>query len=52
MGVTKVARANAGLNTRAVTFVTNTMVELVDRPHLDVFHQDRLIPPGRDLHMK
>ena len=52
MGVTEVAGANAGLNTRAVTFATSTVVELVGRPHLDVFHQDRLIPPGIDLHMK
>ena len=52
MGVTKVAGANAGLNTRAVTFATSTVVELVGRPHLDVFHQDRLIPPAIDLHMK
>ena len=52
MGVTEVADANAGLNTRAVTFATSTVVELVGRPHLDVFHQDRLIPPGIDLIMK
>ena len=52
MGVTEVAGANAGLNTRAVTFATSTVVELVGRPHLDVFNQDRLIPPASDLHMK
>ena len=52
MGVTEVAGDNAGLNTRAVTFATCTVVELVGRPHLDVFHQDCLIPPAIDLHMK
>ena len=52
MGVTEVAGANAGLNTRSMTFATSTVVELVGRPHLDVFHQDRLISPGIDLHMK
>ena len=38
MSVTEVAGANAGLNTRAVTFATSTVVELIGRPHLDVFH--------------
>ena len=52
MGVTEVAGANAGLNTRAMTFATSTVVELMGRPHLDVFHQDRLIPSRIDLHMK
>ena len=52
MGVTEVAGANAGLNTRAVTFATSTVVKLVGRPHLDVFHQDLIIPPAIDLHMK
>ena len=52
MGFTKVAGANASLNTRAVTFATSTVVEFVGRPHLDVFHQDRLISPGIDLHIK
>ena len=52
MGITEVAGANAGLNTRAVTFSTSTVVELVGRPHLDVLNQDRLIPPAIDLHMK
>ena len=51
MGVTEVSGTNAGLNTRAVTFATSTVVELDGRPHLDVFHQDPLIPLGIDLHM-
>ena len=52
MGVTEVAKTNVGLNTRAVTFATSTVFEIVCRPHLDVFNQDRLIPPGIDFHMK
>ena len=52
MGVTEVAGANAGLNTRAVTFATSTVVELVGRPHMDVFNQYRLIPSGINLHIK
>ena len=52
MGVTEFAGANAGLNTRAVTFATSTVVELVGRPHLDVLNQHRLISPAIDLHMK
>ena len=33
-------------------FATITVVELVGCFHLDVFHQDRLIPPAIDLHIK
>ena len=52
MGITEVAGAIGGLNTRSVYFATNTVVDLVDRIYLHVFHQDRLIPSGVDLHMK
>ena len=52
MGVTAVGGANAGLYARAVDFARSTVVELIGRPHLDVWHQDRLIPPNIDLHMK
>ena len=51
MGFTEVAGTNANLNTRAVIFATSTAVELVGRPYLNVFHQDRLIPPDIDFHM-
>ena len=50
--VTGVGGANDGLNARAATFMTSAVVELVVRPHVDVFHQDRLIPPKIHLHMK
>ena len=51
MGVTEVAGAIAGLNIRAVTFTTSTVVELAGRLYLDVFLQDCLIFPGIDLHI-
>ena len=52
MDVTAVAAANASMNTRAVTFAKSTVVKLVSRIQLDLFHQDRLIPLGIDLHIK
>ena len=52
MGVTAVGGNNAGLNARAATFATSTVFELIGRPHLNVFNQERLIPPNIDLHMK
>ena len=52
MNVTAVGGNNAGLNARAATFARSTVVEFIDRPHLDVFNQERLIPPNINLHMK
>ena len=52
MNVTAVNENNAGLNTRAATFARSTLIELIGRSHLDVFHQKRLIPLNIDLHMK
>ena len=52
MNVTAVSGNKAGLNARAATFVRSTLVEIIGRPHLDVFHQERLITPNIDLHMK
>ena len=43
---------NASLNARAATFGRSTLVEPIGRPHLDVIHQERLISPNSDLHMK
>ena len=51
MGATEVAGANAGLNIRAVTIATSTLVELVNRSHINVFQEDRLIPSGIDLYI-
>ena len=52
VGVTGVGGNNAGLNARAAIFARSTVAELIGRPHVDVFHQDRLIPPAIDLHLK
>ena len=52
MGVTAVGGNNACLNALAATFARSTVVELIGRPHLDVFNKERLIPPNIDLHMK
>ena len=52
MGVTAVGGNNACLNACAAIFARSTLVELIGRPHLDVFNQERLIPPIIDLHMK
>ena len=51
MGFTAVNANTAGLNDRATTFAKSTVVELIGRPHLDVFNQER-IPPNIDLHIK
>ena len=52
MNVTAVFGNNVGLIAHAATFARSTLVELIGRPHLDVFHQERLILPNIDLHMK
>ena len=52
MNVTAVGGNNAGLNARAATFARSTVVEFIDRPHWDVFSQERLIPPNINFHMK
>ena len=52
MNVTAVGGNNAGLNARAATFARSILVELIGRPHLDVFHQERFITANLDLHMK
>ena len=52
MKFTAVGGNNAVLNARAATFARSTLVELIGRPHLDVFQQERRIPPNIDLHMK
>ena len=52
MAVIGVGGNNAGLNTRATKFARSAVVELIGRPHLDVFQQERLIPPNIDLNMR
>ena len=43
---------NAGLVARKDYCAASPKVEMVGRPHLDLFHQDKLIPPGVDLALK
>ena len=50
--VTAVGGNNAGLNSRAATFAKSTVVKLISRRHLNVFHQKRIIPPKIELYMK
>ena len=52
MGVTAVGRNNAGLNTWEWKFATSVVVELINRFHLVVVQQKRLIPLIIDLNMR
>ena len=52
MNVTTIGGNNAGLNAGAATFARSTLIELIDRPFLGVYHQERLILPNIDFHMK
>ena len=52
ISVTAVGWNNSGLNTRATKFAKSAVVELIGRPHLDVFQQERPIPPNIDLNMR
>ena len=52
MAVSEVGRNNAGLNARAAIFARSTVVELIGRLHVYVFHQERLIPDNIDLYLK
>lgn len=38
--------ANLGFKTRAARFAQSRIETLIGRPHLDLFHQDKDIPPG------
>ena len=52
INVTDVTGANFFLRTRAWRFARSNVVELIMRPDLDVFQQDRLIPPRVDIHLR
>ena len=41
--------ANVGYNTRAVRFAEGQVVEMVGPPFLDLFQQDKLLPPGVNI---
>ena len=50
--VTDPAGANRGLQTRTVYYDGSRVVTLVGRPHLDLFHQDKLIPQNVDMKIR
>ena len=41
--------ANAGLKARELWMAENAVFEMMGRPHMDLFHQEKLIPPHCDL---
>ena len=43
---------NEGLTARAVSFQNSQVVTLIGRPHLDLFHQEKLIPSNIDIKMR
>ena len=44
--------ANEGLRKRAARFKGSKVVTLIGRPHLDLFHQDKLIPGDQDIKIR
>ena len=52
MAVTDMGGANIGLKDRATRLAKSVVIELVGRPHLDIFHQSRVLPPGLTLRIK
>ena len=52
MGITDPTGDNAGLKTRTAWFAVSKTVTLTGRPHLDLFHQEKLIPPNVDLKLR
>ena len=43
---------NRGLHERAAWFTQSRVVTLIGRPHLDLFHQEKLIPSNMDFKLK
>ena len=52
MDVTDPAGANAGLGRREVTFNASKTVRMIGRIHSDLWHQEKLIPPGVKLEVQ
>ena len=52
MAVNEMAGANIGLKDRATRLSKSVVIEMVGRPHLDIFHQNRVLPPGLTLRIK
>ena len=51
-GITDPAGANQGLTARAAWYANSRVVTLIGRPHLDLFHQEKLIPANIDLKLR
>ncbi len=45
-------QTNTGLKTRAATLQAKAQRVLIGRPHLDLFHQEKLIPPNVDIKLR
>lgn len=43
---------NAGVSLRRERFANSQVVPLIGRPHLDLFHQEKLIPPKCDVKLR
>ena len=52
IGVTDAAGANRGLVARTAWFALSRVVTLIGRPHLDLFHQEKLIPANVDIKLR
>ena len=52
MNVTDITGNNLGLRSRAACFARSRGVTLIGRPHLDLFHQEKLIPSNIDLKLR
>ena len=46
------AKTNTGLTTRAATLAAKATRVLIGRPHIDLFHQEKLIPPNVDIKLR
>ena len=52
MGTTAPGGANLGLRARTAWFAASRVVTLIGRPHLDLFHQEKLIPSNLDIKLR
>ncbi|KAF0147397.1 MAG: hypothetical protein FD143_3072, partial [Ignavibacteria bacterium] len=52
IAVTDPAGHNHGLRDRAVWFANSRIVTFIGRPHLDLFHQEKLIPSNIDIKLR
>ena len=43
---------NLGFKARATRFATSNVVTMIGRPHIDLFHQDKDLPPGCDMKLR